>query len=104
MYFQSANWIVTFLTPIMLARSSFAAYYVFGFATLLTVIACAFFMPETKGRSLEAIDKAFNESRSSTTLSFGALRRRVRRRPAQQEEDGVELRPVVSHAQGGPLT
>jgi hypothetical protein len=52
---------VAFTTPILLARSSFAVYYFFGFSTLFAVLVCAVVMPETKGRSLEAIDRAFND-------------------------------------------
>ncbi|KIW00155.1 uncharacterized protein PV09_08331 [Verruconis gallopava] len=62
---QSSNWMANFIvaltTPILLARSSFAAYFLFGGCTLLTVLVCFFFMPETKGKSLEAIDRAFAE-------------------------------------------
>lgn len=52
---------MAFTTPILLAKSSFAVYYFFGFSTLFAVLVCALVMPETKGRSLEAIDRAFND-------------------------------------------
>jgi len=94
-----ANWTVAFTTPILLARSTFAAYYFFGFATLATVIACAVLMPETKGRSLEAINHAFSE-RPERSFSLSALRKRKRR---VQQEDGIELQPVVSHEQSVSL-
>ena len=54
-----ANFLVAFSTPILLARSSYGAYFLFGGCTLLTVIVCFVFMPETKGRSLDEIEEAF---------------------------------------------
>ncbi|KAL8789316.1 MAG: hypothetical protein Q9213_001239 [Squamulea squamosa] len=57
-----ANWLSNFLvalaTPILLARSSYAAYVLFGGCTLLTAVVCFFYMPETKGRSLDQIEQA----------------------------------------------
>ncbi|KAI6714135.1 hypothetical protein JHW43_003356 [Diplocarpon mali] len=55
------NWIVAFTTPIFLAHSSFGIYFLFGSAALLTVVVCAFWMPETRGRSLEDIDAGFRK-------------------------------------------
>lgn len=46
----------------MLAQSSFGAYFLFGFSTLFTVVVCMFFMPETRSKSLEQIEDAFNGS------------------------------------------
>ncbi|QDS72329.1 hypothetical protein FKW77_007807 [Venturia effusa] len=72
-----ANWIVAFTTPILLARSSFAVYYFFGFSTLFAVLVCALVMPETKRRSLEAIDRAFNDgSGAKKWACFGGKGRR----------------------------
>ncbi|KAE9989528.1 hypothetical protein EG327_002609 [Venturia inaequalis] len=65
-----ANWIVAFTTPILLARSSFAVYYFFGFSTLFAVLVCALVMPETKGKSLEAIDRAFNDGSVAKKWAF----------------------------------
>ncbi|XMA11980.1 hypothetical protein WAI453_004771 [Rhynchosporium graminicola] len=53
------NWIIAFTTPIFLANSSFGVYFLFGGATLLTVIVCIFWMPETRGKSLEDINSEF---------------------------------------------
>ncbi|PBP23381.1 general substrate transporter, partial [Diplocarpon rosae] len=55
------NWIVAFTTPIFLAHSSFGIYFLFGSAALLTVVVCVFWMPETRGRSLEDIDAGFKK-------------------------------------------
>ena len=53
-------------TPILLAKSSFAAYFLFGGCTLLTAIVCAAFMPETKGKSLDEIEDVFRISTSGS--------------------------------------
>ncbi|KAI9718779.1 MAG: hypothetical protein M1812_003953 [Candelaria pacifica] len=55
------NFLVAFTTPIFLASSSFGVYFLFGGASILTVIVCTIFMPETRGRSLEAIDESFRQ-------------------------------------------
>ncbi|KAI5275739.1 general substrate transporter [Aureobasidium subglaciale] len=63
---QSSNWVVNFVvaftTPVFLQHSSSGIYFMFGAASLLTVVVCATEMPETKGKTLEAIDKAFEHS------------------------------------------
>jgi hypothetical protein len=46
-------------TPILLAKSSFGAYFLFGGASIFTVGVCALFMPETRGQSLESIGEMF---------------------------------------------
>lgn len=55
------NWIVAFSTPIFLANSSSGVYFLFGGAALLTVAVCIFWMPETRGKSLEEIDASFRK-------------------------------------------
>ncbi|KAL2849111.1 putative transporter [Aspergillus pseudodeflectus] len=60
---QSANCItnfaVAYITPVLLPRSSFSVYFLFCGCTLLTVVACAVCMPETKGRALKSIADSF---------------------------------------------
>lgn len=62
---HGGNWVTNFLvaltTPVLLAKSSFGAYFLFGGCTLLTALVCALFMPETKGRSLDEIEEAFRD-------------------------------------------
>lgn len=53
------NWIVAFTTPIFLAHSTFGVYFLFGGASILVAIICIFFLPETRGKSLEEIDGYF---------------------------------------------
>jgi hypothetical protein len=77
-------------TPILLSRSSSAVYFFFGFSSLITVLVCAVAMPETNGRSLEDIDRAFGEH-----SWMGALKRLGGRwglgRNKRDEEGGIEL-------------
>lgn len=68
----AANFLVALATPILLARSSFAAYFLFGGCTLLTAIVCAAFMPETKGKSLDEIEDVFR-FRNSGFRNLGRL-------------------------------
>lgn len=42
-----------------LASSSFGAYFFWGSASLLCTLACCFVMRETRGRSLEVIEKEY---------------------------------------------
>ena len=69
---QGSNWIANFLvaltTPVLLSRSSFGAYFLFGGCTIITVIVCALFMPETKGKSLDEIEQAFRQKASHTRI------------------------------------
>lgn len=60
---QAANWIVNWLiafsTPLFLAKSSSGPYFLFGGCSLATAVVCYFFSPESRGISLEDLDKAF---------------------------------------------
>jgi hypothetical protein len=49
------NFFVAFITPVILSRSSYAVYFFFGGATILTIAVCMLYMPETRGRDLEDI-------------------------------------------------
>jgi hypothetical protein len=70
----TANFLVALTTPILLSKSSFGAYFLFGGCTLATALICAIFMPETKGRSLDEIEEAF-KSKSLGSQSFvGVIR------------------------------
>ena len=71
---------VALITPVLIARSSFGAYYFFASATLLCTVVCAVFMSETKGQSLEVIEQRYSEARSSAVASWteGFRLRRLR--------------------------
>ncbi|KAL5360943.1 general substrate transporter [Aspergillus floccosus] len=57
-----ANWIVnfvvTFTAPLFLRSSPSGPYFLYGFSTVVAVAVCVL-MPETKGRSLESIERLF---------------------------------------------
>lgn len=54
-----ANFFVALITPVLLANSSCAAYFLFGGCALVTAVVCLVWMPETKGKSLEEVEKCF---------------------------------------------
>ncbi|KAK3684059.1 general substrate transporter [Podospora appendiculata] len=83
---HGSNWLTNFLvalvTPTLLAKTSYGAYFLFGGCTFVTAVACWLFMPETRGKSLDEIDQAFRESQVSGLKErvTGVLRRRVKSR------------------------
>ncbi|KAF2663429.1 sugar transport protein [Microthyrium microscopicum] len=94
-----ANWIVALTTPIFLAKSSFGAYFFFGFSSLFCLAVCVVAMPETKGKSLEAINQAFDHK--SRSWSLGSLRQRKltgrddSREPSSAEDVHLTARPTL---------
>lgn len=56
------SWIIAFSTPLFLSRSSSGPYFLFGACSLVTTVVCLAFQPETRGASLEEVDKAFKVS------------------------------------------
>ncbi|KFZ09424.1 hypothetical protein V502_08758 [Pseudogymnoascus sp. VKM F-4520 (FW-2644)] len=64
---QATNWVVNFVvaltTPLFLARSAGGVYFMFGFSSVIAVIVCVLWMPETRGRSLEDIEGSFDGKR-----------------------------------------
>ncbi|KAL2868585.1 putative MFS sugar transporter [Aspergillus lucknowensis] len=62
------NFIVTFTAPLFLQSSPSGPYFLYGFSTVVAVIVCIL-MPETKGHSLEQIERLFEnkESREEST-------------------------------------
>ena len=77
---HGSNWVTNFLvaltTPILLAKSSFGAYFLFGGCTLLTAMVCFVFMPETKGKSLNEIEEAFRR-KNPVSGSFSRAIRKI---------------------------
>jgi hypothetical protein len=76
---HGSNWVTNFLvaltTPILLAKSSFGVYFLFGGCTLITAFICAVSMPETRGKSLEEIEEAFKRRASGSEKFSRAFRR-----------------------------
>ncbi|KAL3451865.1 putative transporter [Aspergillus insuetus] len=81
---QSANCItnfaVTYITPILLQKSSSGVYFLFCGCILLTVMVCAVYMPETKGRALESIADNFYRHQPAGQVSGFRLRALARGR------------------------
>ncbi|OZJ05114.1 hypothetical protein BZG36_01387 [Bifiguratus adelaidae] len=62
-----ANWlfgiVVTYITPVFIAATPSGLYFFFGACCFVMSIGC-FFIPETKGRSLEQMEEVFGEDSS----------------------------------------
>ncbi|KAJ5914877.1 general substrate transporter [Penicillium tannophilum] len=60
---HSSNWVCNFtvalITPILLSKSSWGVYILFGGCCVITVIVSIFFMHETQGRTFLQIEEAF---------------------------------------------
>ncbi|KAL9095355.1 MAG: hypothetical protein Q9165_002226 [Trypethelium subeluteriae] len=54
-----ANWLVAFVTPIFLAKSTSGAYFLYGASNTVSVLVLLVCMPETTGRPLEEMDEIF---------------------------------------------
>lgn len=54
---HGSNWVANFMvaltTPMLLEKSSYGAYFLFGGCIFATVAVCFFFMEETMGKSLD---------------------------------------------------
>ncbi|KAF2447908.1 MFS general substrate transporter [Karstenula rhodostoma CBS 690.94] len=74
-----SNWLTNFLvaltTPVLLDRSSFGAYFLFGGCTLITAIVCMMWMPETQGKTPEEIEAAFARKAPGKKSLFRLMRR-----------------------------
>ncbi|KAJ6605850.1 general substrate transporter [Mycena sp. CBHHK59/15] len=70
----AVNWIIAFSTPLFLTRSSSGPYFMFGACSLLTVLICVVFQPETKGVSLDVLDQGFEETKLQSAVKkyFGS--------------------------------
>ena len=70
---HSSNWLANFLvaltTPILLSKSSFGAYFLFGGCSIITAAIGAIFMHETKGQSLDEIEATYKR-KSPASNSF----------------------------------
>ena len=97
---QFTNFLVALLTPILLDKSAYGAYFLFGGLSLMTVAVLALFMPETKGKSLESIQDAFAHpigAASSVKRVFG------RRRQVPSQADWPAPPEAISPAESVEL-
>ncbi|KAI9044082.1 putative MFS sugar transporter [Aspergillus affinis] len=74
---HSSNWVCNFtvalITPILLSKSSFGAYILFGGCCVITVVISWPVMHETKGRNFGEIERAFKGGAFSAASSgFGS--------------------------------
>ncbi|KAJ5158910.1 Major facilitator superfamily domain general substrate transporter [Penicillium coprophilum] len=71
---HSSNWVCNFLvaltTPVLLAKSSFGAYFLFGGCCVITVAVGIIFMHETQGRTFGEIDEAFKRKSPGSRNHF----------------------------------
>ena len=79
------------LTPILLDKSAYGAYFLFGGLALVTVGILAAYMPETRGKSLESIQEAFHHAGPSNSMQ--TLRRRLGF-SGQDTNQRIELTPA----------
>ncbi|KAK0934153.1 hypothetical protein LTR29_014267 [Friedmanniomyces endolithicus] len=68
------NGIVALITPILLAKSAYGAYFLFGGLSFGTLVVLGLYMPETRGEPLESIQEVF--SKPLQLHGFGKLLRR----------------------------
>jgi len=98
------NWLVAILTPILLAKSAFGAYFLFGGLTLATVAVLWVCMPETRGRSLESIQEAFHRPvmKNWTWKLSSYVSRKQECRQEQLANDDVSLISMNTALAEGP--
>jgi len=98
------NWLVAMITPILLAKSAYGAYFLFGGLALGTVAVLAAYMPETRGMSLENIQEAFQRPPilnlltshlHKITAGFGP------RGQATASNESLELNTILEQGPGG---
>ncbi|KAI9654824.1 MAG: hypothetical protein M1821_005818 [Bathelium mastoideum] len=87
------NWFVAFICPILLSKSNFAPYFLFGGCCALTTVVCFFFMIETKGKSLDEIERAFQkkaaDKNEAVGVKVGTAFKRVFGSKNKRHESGV---------------
>jgi hypothetical protein len=89
------------ITPILLAKSAFGAYFLFGGLALGTVAVLAAYMPETRGQSLESIQEAFRRPIVRSWNLFSSHRlQNTSTSEAQLEEnqEGIRMSSLYSQS------
>ena len=61
------NYVVALITPVMIAQSSYGAYFLFAACTFVCTVVSLIWMRETRGHTLEAIEQRYSESRSTSS-------------------------------------
>jgi hypothetical protein len=89
---QLTNGFVALVIPILLAKSVYGAYFLFGGLSFGTFVILALYMPETRGEALETIQELFSRPlrlRGISTLKklFPAGRKGTARSASERIED-----------------
>lgn len=82
------NFIIGLITPPLVQNTGFGAYTFFAVFCLLSLAWTFYFVPETRGRTLEAMDRVFNDVNSE--------QEEARRKAIESELIGNH-EPTVSH-------
>jgi hypothetical protein len=94
------------VTPVLLSKSAYGAYFLFGGLALGTVAVLAAYMPETRGMSLESIQDAFQRPPILNTLAshlrkftsrFGLLHPQN-----TASNESLELSTILGEGPSGP--
>ena len=92
------------VTPVLLSKSAYGAYFLFGFLALGTVAVLAAYMPETRGMSLESIQDAFQRPPILNILTSHLRKytsRFVARRQGTASTESLELSTIPAGGPGG---
>ncbi|KAI0395801.1 general substrate transporter [Xylariaceae sp. FL0594] len=98
------NFLTAFITPIFLAYSASGPYFLFAGFTLFTLVVLLLYMPETRGRSLEAIQESFhppiNDLLRSLRARVSAGRHGGRVEKEKEKQDGSGRRRAAGGGGG----
>lgn len=93
------------VTPVLLSKSAYGAYFLFGGLALGTVAVLAAYMPETRGMSLETIQDAFQRPPILNILA-SHLRKFISRFGSHPQNtasnESLELSMILGEGPSGP--
>jgi hypothetical protein len=93
------------VTPILLSKSAYGAYFLFGGLALSTVAVLAAYMPETRGMSLEDIQDAFQRPPILKIITSHLRKLTGRFSPRGQNaasSESLELSTILAEGPSGP--
>jgi sugar porter (SP) family MFS transporter len=83
----ASNFMVVLVTPIAFTQIKYFTYTVFAVLNMLILVATWIFYPETAGRSLEEVDKIFEQSNPRTPWDVVKIARELPHHNAVLDED-----------------
>lgn len=104
-YDQFTNWLVAMVTPVLLSKSAYGAYFLFGGLALSTVAVLAAYMPETRGMSLEDIQGAFQRPPIVNIMTSHIRKLTARFSPRGKNaasSESLELSTILGEGPSGP--